>query len=71
MHCLIMVNSYVAIDYATKVKASPGIPFHRFPLKNPQLFQKQIQALKMKVWVPIKYSYICNEHFEPSCFVVR
>ena len=66
-----MVNSCVAIDCTNKVKAGSGISFHRFPLKKPELLQKWIQAVKRKDWVPNKYSYICSEHFEPSCFVVR
>ena len=66
-----MVNSCVAIDCTNKVKAGSGISFHRFPLKKPELLQKWIQAVKRKDWVPNKYSYICIEHFEPSCFVVR
>ena len=28
-------------------------------------------SIKKERLVPNKYSYICSEHFEPSCFVVR
>ena len=66
-----MINSCIAIDCTNKVKADSGISFHRCPLKNPELLQKWIQSVKRKEWVPNKYSYICSENFEPSCFVVR
>ena len=66
-----MVNSCVAIDCKNKVKTGSGTSFHRFPLKKPELLQKWIQAVKRKDWVSKKYSYICSEYFETSCFVVR
>ena len=42
-----------------------------FLSKNQSCYNKWIQAVKKKDWVPNKYSYICSEHFEPSCFIVR
>ena len=66
-----MVNCCVAIDYTNCVTSGSEISVNRFPLKNPELLQKWIQAVKRQNLVPNKCSYICSKHFELSCFVVR
>ena len=66
-----MVNSCISIGCTNHAKPGSVISFHTFHYKNSELLQKWIQAVKSKNWVPNKYSLICSDHFEPSCFFVR
>ena len=66
-----MVNFCIAIGCTNLLNQVQGYFTMLFLIKNSELLQKLIQAVKRKNWVPNKYSLICNDHFEPSCFVVR
>ena len=66
-----MVNFCIAIGCTNHGKPGWWISSHACPRENSELLQKWIQAVKRKIWVPNKYSLICSDHFEPSCFVVR
>ena len=52
-----MVFPCLAYGFTNGTKAWSGISFHRFPLDNPELLQKWIQAVGWKNWTPNKYSY--------------
>ena len=36
---------------------------YRFPLKNPNLLEKWICAMRREKWMPSKYSVLCENHF--------
>ena len=71
-----MVGSCAALNCTRK--GAPGISFHRFPHRNPELLTKWVHnmkrsdiSVKTKQWVPNEHSLLCSKHFDESCFVVR
>ena len=50
-----------------------GTAFCRFPdeKKRPECRAKWIQAIRRKDWTPTSNSYLCSDHFEEKCFLVR
>ena len=46
---------------------------HRFPKAEtrPELRAAWIQAIRRKNWKPSPFSFLCSDHFERKCFVVR
>ena len=66
-----MPTTCVVFGCSNRAKAGSGISFHRFPFNDPDRLQKWKQAVRRKDWAPKKSSWICGEHFEQSCFVVR
>ena len=64
-----MVGSCAALNCTTR-KGSPGISFHRFPHRNPELLTKWVHnmkrsdiSVKTKQWVPNEHSLLCSKHF--------
>ena len=47
--------------------------FCRFPdkKKRPECRAKWIHAIRRNNWKPTSNSYLCSDHFEENCFVVR
>ena len=47
--------------------------FCRFPdkKKRPECRARWIHAIRRKDWKPTSNSYLCSDHFEENCFVVR
>ena len=54
---------------ANRVNKPPGKSFHRFPLNKPELLHKWVRAIPRDDWTPNKYSYLCSDHFHPSCYL--
>ena len=46
---------------------------HRFPKAEtrPELRAAWIKAIRRKNWKPSTFSFLCSDHFEKKCFVVR
>ena len=55
-----MPTSYASYGCTKRVTAGSGISFHRFPFKNPDFLQKWLQAVRRKIWIPNKDSFICD-----------
>ncbi|KAI0220158.1 hypothetical protein LSAT2_028319 [Lamellibrachia satsuma] len=68
-----MVTSCVAYNCTNRQKKGSSISFHRFPdvKKMPEHRAAWIQAIRRKDWTPTSNSFLCSEHFEENCFVVR
>ena len=64
-----MVTSCEAPKCTNRVNKPPGKSFHRFPLNKPELLHKWVRAIPRDDWTPNKYSYLCSDHFHPSCYL--
>ena len=61
--CKKMVKSCVACGCTNRFKKNSGISIFEFPLKQPELLQKWLVAMKRKNFKPTKHSYLCSDHF--------
>lgn len=49
-------------------KTTPGISFHRFPMRKPKILKKWIRNVGRADWYPTQNSRLCSKHFKPECF---
>ncbi|KAL0972722.1 hypothetical protein UPYG_G00193910 [Umbra pygmaea] len=45
--------------------------YYKFPLHDPDRLTLWLKNMGREDWSPSKHQYICNEHFESSCFNLR
>ena len=56
---------------------APGVSFHSFPHRNPDLLKKwvanlnRIDPVTKKTWQPSKDSRLCSDHFALECYDFR
>ena len=61
-----MVNSCAAYNCTNRRVKGSGVKFHVFPLKNRELCEKWVVAIKRDHFVPTEHSYLCGDHFNAS-----
>ena len=61
-----MVNSCAAYNCTNRRVKGSGVKFHLFPLKNRELCEKWVVAIKRDNFVPTENSYLCGDHFNAS-----
>ncbi|CAG9840355.1 unnamed protein product [Diabrotica balteata] len=49
-------------------RKTPGITFHRFPLKNPNKLHEWVKQMHVVDWMPTKHTRLCSKHFEKKWF---
>lgn len=59
------------VAYGCSNQTGSGRSFFRFPDKEtrPQLHAKWLSRVNRAEFVPSKYSSLCSDHFEKSCYV--
>ncbi|XP_046412416.1 THAP domain-containing protein 1-like isoform X1 [Neodiprion fabricii] len=45
-----------------------GYSFFKFPLDKPDIMKQWIANINIGPWSPSGDSFLCSDHFEPSCF---
>ncbi|XP_046433635.1 THAP domain-containing protein 1-like isoform X2 [Neodiprion fabricii] len=45
-----------------------GYSFFKFPLDEPDIMKQWIANFNIGPWSPSSDSFLCSDHFEPSCF---
>ncbi|XP_046587771.1 THAP domain-containing protein 7-like isoform X2 [Neodiprion lecontei] len=45
-----------------------GYSFFKFPLDEPDIMKQWIANINIGPWSPSSDSFLCSDHFEPSCF---
>ena len=58
----------VAFNCNNRSVRKPGVSFFSFPKEN-DLRRKWIVKVKRQDWSPTKYSKLCSDHFDNSCFI--
>ena len=61
-----MVRSCAAYGCSNRYSKDGSKSFHKFPLKNQELFKKWVVALKRESFTPTEHTVICSDHFLPS-----
>ena len=63
-----MVNTCIAYNCGLQQSKECTITFHQFPLSNPELCSKWVQATRWENFEPKKHDRICRNHFTPEDF---
>ncbi|XP_049945394.1 THAP domain-containing protein 1-like isoform X2 [Schistocerca serialis cubense] len=65
-----MVISCSAFKRTKRWSKESDLPFHRFPLKHPELLKKWITSVKRKDFKPTSCSFLCGNLFRQDDYVV-
>ena len=67
-----MVNCCVpgCTNYSAKTSKTADISYHKFP-SDKQRRKTWLERIRRSNMPPMQYSYVCSEHFLPSCFEVN
>ncbi|XP_060877180.1 THAP domain-containing protein 1-like, partial [Metopolophium dirhodum] len=66
-----MPVSCVAFGCSNRFEPGKSIHFFRFPIKNEELTQLWVNAIRRKNFNPTQWSRICSVHFTENDFMIR
>jgi len=64
-----MVKSCAAYGCTSRCTPDSKLHFHKFPLKNPELNNSWVIAVKRENFKPTNNSYLCSKHFAENDYV--